>query len=584
MRSRSIFRLVVAILVLAVAPVGRAVDSDRDGIADPNDNCWYVVNPDQTDSDLDCPAMPFTEDPFCGNACDDYCQSELLGDINYDCRVDWYDFALMASTWLVDCISDPNDPACVNNNAVFVSMTGTDNDVCTQSDPCRTIGRGLEVALAHGVSSILLQTGSYDELLELDSSCTGIRIYGGYDLDWRRGVHDLHGHNTTITGGYSSSDDQYMTVKARSAQVVFQNLELVGPDAVGQIDGSGRSSYVVHAVSSDLTFNKVSFVQGDAATGENGQDGTSAGATRANDGASGSDSERYPTACDDNNGAFGGSGGYGSCDGIETSGGNGGRGGHMDSDCIFPQDYDATPGSNGSTGSHFGGGFGGSGGNLCSNGTNGQNGAPGSDGAGGAGGSSYLIYSDHWWAGSNGRTGAIGAHGSGGGGGGGGGGCDTGTDASGAGGGGGGAGGCGAPAAGSNGYGGGGSFGVFALSSIIEVRDSDFERGNAGAGGRGGNGGDGQPGGLGGAGGEGPGDGWGGDGGNGGRGGHSGGGGGGTGGYCYGIYTYNTRVTESANTYGGGNPGSGGSGGFSSGNSGRRGANGLIGTVGTFTP
>lgn len=93
MRKQLIIHLVVAVLVSAIPPLAQAMDSDGDGVPDLNDNCWYVVNPDQTDSDSDCPAMPFSENPFCGNACDDYCLPELLGDINYDCKVDLSDFA-----------------------------------------------------------------------------------------------------------------------------------------------------------------------------------------------------------------------------------------------------------------------------------------------------------------------------------------------------------------------------------------------------------------------------------------------------------------------------------------------------------
>ncbi len=36
-----------------------------------------------------------------------------VGDINLDCRVDFVDFALMAGNWLVDCLLEPSDPACL---------------------------------------------------------------------------------------------------------------------------------------------------------------------------------------------------------------------------------------------------------------------------------------------------------------------------------------------------------------------------------------------------------------------------------------------------------------------------------------
>lgn len=41
------------------------------------------------------------------------CLFDLLGDLNDDCRVDFFDFALMASNWLIDCEQQLVDPACV---------------------------------------------------------------------------------------------------------------------------------------------------------------------------------------------------------------------------------------------------------------------------------------------------------------------------------------------------------------------------------------------------------------------------------------------------------------------------------------
>ncbi|MHC4459668.1 MAG: FG-GAP repeat protein, partial [Planctomycetota bacterium] len=41
------------------------------------------------------------------------CPYTIAGDINEDCRVDLRDFAVMAGNWLVDCILEPSDPACL---------------------------------------------------------------------------------------------------------------------------------------------------------------------------------------------------------------------------------------------------------------------------------------------------------------------------------------------------------------------------------------------------------------------------------------------------------------------------------------
>ncbi|MFC1636251.1 hypothetical protein ACFL5Z_15580, partial [Planctomycetota bacterium] len=43
------------------------------------------------------------------------CLYRLAGDLNNDCKVDFADFAVMASNWLVDCAFDPTHPACVPN-------------------------------------------------------------------------------------------------------------------------------------------------------------------------------------------------------------------------------------------------------------------------------------------------------------------------------------------------------------------------------------------------------------------------------------------------------------------------------------
>jgi hypothetical protein len=43
----------------------------------------------------------------------EFCQYALFGDVNNDCKFDFYDFALMAANWLTDCNIDPSDPVCV---------------------------------------------------------------------------------------------------------------------------------------------------------------------------------------------------------------------------------------------------------------------------------------------------------------------------------------------------------------------------------------------------------------------------------------------------------------------------------------
>ncbi len=40
------------------------------------------------------------------------CNNPPAGDLNGDCRVDFFDFASMAGNWLLDCNTKPGDPAC----------------------------------------------------------------------------------------------------------------------------------------------------------------------------------------------------------------------------------------------------------------------------------------------------------------------------------------------------------------------------------------------------------------------------------------------------------------------------------------
>jgi len=42
------------------------------------------------------------------------CSFALLGDLDGNCSVDFRDVALMAGNWLVDCLVNPNDPACIS--------------------------------------------------------------------------------------------------------------------------------------------------------------------------------------------------------------------------------------------------------------------------------------------------------------------------------------------------------------------------------------------------------------------------------------------------------------------------------------
>ncbi len=50
----------------------------------------------------------------CSSAIVQTCDYALAGDLNDDCRVDFYDFATMASNWLIDCTAEAGNPQCVH--------------------------------------------------------------------------------------------------------------------------------------------------------------------------------------------------------------------------------------------------------------------------------------------------------------------------------------------------------------------------------------------------------------------------------------------------------------------------------------
>ncbi|MFN7700868.1 MAG: hypothetical protein ACK5U8_23440, partial [Deltaproteobacteria bacterium] len=427
---------------------------------------------------------------------------------------------------------------------IFVAAaTGADTPTCglDTATPCRTLTFALGRGVIESRRDVFVQAGRYDEVLNLRD---GVRIFGGYDAMWARDARVTSGHRTEIAGALDPRDMQFMTIRARDLAVgaLLENLYLLGPDATGASSEGGRSSYVVHALSSRVELLRVSIIAGagaDGSAGTAGLDAISVGATAAMNGRPGDAAERYSTACDSSRESGGGGGSNGTC---ASTGGSGGQGGSMDTDCsVFGLNLNARGGFAGSGATDATGSFGraGAGAGACSEGLPGSDGrvVNGSPGAGASGTGGRLV--GNFWAANLGGAGGMGSNGTAGGGGGGGGGCDDGTDSRGGGGGGGGAGGCAARGGGAGGTGGGGSFGVFAVAgSAIVVSECEVTRGTGGRGGAGGLGGRGQSGGAAGErGAPSRGSDGGGPGGAGGHGGHGGGGGGGAGGSSYACVT-----------------------------------------------
>jgi lysophospholipase L1-like esterase len=98
-------------------PLQENDDGDRWGNV--CDNCWKVKNFDQTDLDGDCPEMPYTSDPMCGDAC------ETL-DTDHDGISDNID----------NCLNIPNGPllgTCVES---IDSLIVGKNTTCTSENEC----------------------------------------------------------------------------------------------------------------------------------------------------------------------------------------------------------------------------------------------------------------------------------------------------------------------------------------------------------------------------------------------------------------------------------------------------------------
>ncbi|MBT9558575.1 MAG: hypothetical protein IV100_21275 [Myxococcales bacterium] len=412
---------------------------------------------------------------------------------------------------------------------VFVAPTGDDLSPCTMVAPCRTITRGLAAAVANGATDIYVQSGTYNESLQLKSNK---RIYGAYGADWSRNVmfYYYKYHRTIILGGLLGG--QWITVRALSVTgAKLQFIDLVGSNAKGAVDNRGKSSYVVYARDASLTLERVEIQGGDGADGVHGAPGVDA---------------VEPDAALVNGKESGGGGTNPHCSG--TSGGSGGYGGEY-LDCSYwwcPYTEGGDDGASGLTAPL--GGAGGDGGlppNVSLIGTkcwSGSDGKPGgvSNGSGGIGGEPTPVIVNNFFYLPAGGNGGAGKNGGGGGGGGGSGACTFNGGSSGARGAGGGAGGCAmVDGGGSGGGSGGSSFCIFATgTSVVNVIDTFVYRGDGGAGGNGGDGGAGQAGGLGGLGFDpypvfAP---LSGSGGKGGHGGHGGGGGGGAGGWSYGVF------------------------------------------------
>ena len=584
------------------------------------------------------------------------CHFDLPGDINNDCKTDLADVAIVASTWLVDCDADNGNINCqpldldgdgfdafvdcndsnsgvypgsiefcdsIDNNcdglidndcitALFVSNNGDDSNPGSITAPKLTIQAAIDASESQGNIDIFVSNGTYAEQIYL---APGTQLYGGYSSNFSS--YDPMTYVTVIESPMPSFDPGTVNCLNITTATIIDGFTIYSYDNSSP-SGSSFAIYIRDCDENLQISNNIIYGGngGDGTSGTEGQDGLD-----GIPGSPGVDSlDLYYTyglgehVCDPNYQSAGGLGGVMNCNGVNTSGGNGGTSvcPGWDEDNLMTSPPVAE--ENGQDGQN-GGALGGQSGwdvyqaafqcegyevyNIL-DGEDGANGIDGDHGNSGLGAITSGSVVNNLWQPSSGSKGQDGQHGGGGAGGGSGAGAYVhsscfaylyGYDNLGGSGGGGGSGAC-AGEGGTGGNSGGSSFGIFLTysappSSVPIITDNAIYSGN---GGNGGDGGIGSVGGIGGDGGLGGSGAYdrdtpdpaypsfaGGAGGNGGNGGHGAGGGGGSGGSVYGIFAFgygsmDLSYYKFANFFNPGNAGTGGLGGYSPGNPGQAGS------------
>lgn len=433
-------------------------------------------------------------------------------------------------------VADPEDDPCRPNDgwnsaAIFVATHGDDSNDGSLSAPLQTIQAGLDKAFDVGIAYVLVESGTYPEVVELRE---GIQLIAAYEVGWafhRTNRARIEGGNPTLIADQIEEPTRIVNLRA---------------DAIEEVDDGASVVTAYFRQSDGIILENVQIYGGRAGDGINGEEGDDGDdGDRGGPGKTASRTGGWDVCNFDEPGDVG-EGATNICPG--TSGGDGGEGGR---------------GSDSGKPGHpaEGGASGGEPGEEEQNGQPGEDGEDGEDGEHGSGGSADGYFDGLQWVGEDGTDGTDGTAGTGGGGGGGAGGEDTTLtcDHWGGSGGGGGSGGCGGTG-GTAGTHGGASVALFLEDSDIELRQARIEGGTGGDGGHGGPRGEKGNGRAGGEGGPSSGDGGaGGDGGRGGDGGYGGHGGGGAGGPAFAIFSTaeltgdfeDSRIDE-------GNPGRGG--------------------------
>jgi hypothetical protein len=213
----------------------------------------------------------------------------------------------------------------VESAFIHVSSQGSDGADGSSIAPLRSLDAAVRRAQAQG-KPVLVAEGSYGPL----SIAAGVRVYGGYRIDFR--ARDPALYPSVLAAPSGSDGAPAVRCSGVSTSAVLDGFTVRGSDASSA--GRGSTALLADGCSSAVSLVNLTVIAGRAADGAPGVDGAaSAGGGLAglagspgSPGQSGGVAQRCPSVP-------GGSGGAKQCGGRDVSGGAGGAGSCASSGC-----------------------------------------------------------------------------------------------------------------------------------------------------------------------------------------------------------------------------------------------------------